>query len=251
MTAFSYQLYSSRNFEPLGETLSMLAGLGYAQVEGYGALLADPAAIDALEAGLRATGLAMPTSHVGLDMIEADPAAVGAIAGRLGMKTAIVPFIMPDARPTDAAGWAAYGAGLEKAAAALKGHGLGLGYHNHDFEYAALADGSLPIDHILGNAPSVAYEFDVAWAVRAGVDPMDSIRSYGPRILSAHLKDIAPAGENTDEDGWADVGHGTMDWPTLFGALKDAGTTYFVMEHDNPSSHLRFASRALAAAQSF
>lgn len=37
MTAFSYQLYSSRNFPPLAATLTMLADLGYAEVEGYGA----------------------------------------------------------------------------------------------------------------------------------------------------------------------------------------------------------------------
>ena len=41
MTAFSYQLYSSRNFPPLSRTLSMLADLGYEQVEGYGGLFDD------------------------------------------------------------------------------------------------------------------------------------------------------------------------------------------------------------------
>ncbi len=38
MTDFSYQLYSSRNFGPLPETLKMLGNLGYTQVEGYGGL---------------------------------------------------------------------------------------------------------------------------------------------------------------------------------------------------------------------
>jgi hypothetical protein len=38
MTDYSYQLYSSRNFGPLPETLRMLAELGYKQVEGYDAL---------------------------------------------------------------------------------------------------------------------------------------------------------------------------------------------------------------------
>ncbi|WP_415402213.1 sugar phosphate isomerase/epimerase family protein [Tateyamaria sp. SN3-11] len=251
MTAFSYQLYSSRMFPPLGDTLKMLADLGYAQVEGYGALLNDPDAIDALDSGLASTGLTMPTCHVALDMCRNDPDRVITIAKRLGMKTAIVPFIMPDDRPTDAAGWAAYGAGLAEVAKPLAEAGLGLGYHNHDFEYRALPDGTIPMDVILDNAAGVDFEFDVAWAVRADVDPMTTIARYGSRILCAHLKDIAPAGVNTDEDGWADVGHGTMDWPALFAALKAAGTTYFIMEHDNPSDHHRFASRALAAAKSF
>ena len=251
MTAFSYQLYSSRMFPPLGDTLKMLADLGYAQVEGYGALLDDADAIDALERGLQDTGLAMPTSHVSLDMCRDDPARVSELAGRLGLKTAIIPYIQPDDRPTDATGWSAYGAELARVAKPLADAGIALGYHNHDFEYRPLADGHMPIDLILHASPDTVLEYDVAWAVRAGADPMATIAKHGPRILSAHLKDIAPAGENADEDGWADVGHGTMDWPALFTALKDAGTTYFVMEHDKPSDHHRFASRALAAAKSF
>ena len=35
-----------------------------------------------------------------------------------------------------------------------------------------------------------------------------------------HVKDIAPAGEAADEDGWADLGAGTVDWAGLIGALK-------------------------------
>ena len=41
MTDFSYQLYCSRNFPPLADTLKMLAAAGYTGVEGYGALYAD------------------------------------------------------------------------------------------------------------------------------------------------------------------------------------------------------------------
>ena len=63
MTDFSYQLYSSRKYPPLTDTLKMLAGLGYAQVEGFGALYADPNAVAEIAGGLKDTGLAMPTSH--------------------------------------------------------------------------------------------------------------------------------------------------------------------------------------------
>ena len=84
MTDFSYQLYSSRNFPPLADTLAMLAGLGYAQVEGYGGVYEDPEATAAL---LRETGLTMPSGHVGLDMLEGDPAGTVAMARTLGMGT--------------------------------------------------------------------------------------------------------------------------------------------------------------------
>jgi sugar phosphate isomerase/epimerase len=78
---------------------------------------------------------------------------------------------------------------------------------------------------------------------------MATLATYGSRLLAAHLKDIAPKGENADEDGWADLGHGTIAWATILPALRKAGCTYFVMEQDKPNDHHRFASRALAAAR--
>ncbi|WP_147111070.1 sugar phosphate isomerase/epimerase [Tateyamaria sp. syn59] len=251
MTALSYQLYSSRQFPPLEDTLQMLAEIGYAHVEGYGALVADTDAMNALERGLQATGLTMPSCHVGLAMCESHPDAVLAIAARFGIDTVVIPFIMPDDRPTDAAGWRAFGGRLAVVADKLAASGRRLAYHNHDFEFMPLADGSLPIDLILDAAPDVLFEYDVAWAVRAGADPMAPIDHYGARIAIAHLKDIAPEGEAADEDGWADVGHGTMAWPALFNALKAAGTKHFAAEHDNPSDHRRFAQRSFDATQTF
>ncbi|WP_299743767.1 sugar phosphate isomerase/epimerase [uncultured Tateyamaria sp.] len=251
MTALSYQLYSSRLFPPLEDTLKMLAEIGYAHVEGYSALLADSAGVDALESGLQAHGLTMPSCHVGLDMCEKDPGAVAQLASRFGIETIVIPYIQPDDRPATADGWRAYGQRLAAVAQELSKSGLKLAYHNHDFEFVPLADGALPMDLILESAPTVLFEYDVAWAVRAGADPMIPVAKYGSRIAIAHLKDIAPEGDAQDEDGWADVGHGIMDWSSLFQSLRAAGTRHFVMEHDNPSDHRRFAQRAFDATQTF
>jgi len=247
MTDFGYQLYSSRNFPPLSDTLAMLAGAGYAYVEGYGALYADTSSLGVLERGLKDNGLAMPTGHFGLDMCRDEPDRVLLIARTLGLKGIIVPYIMPDDRPRDARGWAAYGAALAATGKPFRDAGLFFGYHNHDFEYVAVDGGHLPIDLILGADDSLALEFDVAWSVRGGVDPMVTIRKHGGRLRAAHVKDIAPAGQNADQDGWCDVGDGTVPWPDLLPALRAAGTSYFVMEHDNPKDHVRFATRSLAA----
>ena len=251
MTALSYQLYSSRLFPPLEDTLRMLADIGYTHVEGYGALVTDDEAMDALARGLKDTGLTMPSCHMGLNLCESDPDGVVKIADRFGVETVVIPYIMPEDRPTDAAGWQGFAARLAAVAKALAAAGLKLAYHNHDFEFLPLPDGTLPMDLILEHGQGVLFEYDVAWAVRAGADPMAPITTYGSRIAIAHLKDIAATGEADDEDGWADVGHGTMDWPTLFQALKAAGTRHFVMEHDNPSDHRRFAQRAFDATSTF
>ena len=50
---FSYQLYSSRNFPPLSDTLKMLAEVGYAGAEGFGGLYADAAGLAMVFTGMR------------------------------------------------------------------------------------------------------------------------------------------------------------------------------------------------------
>lgn len=242
MTDFSYQLYSSRDFGPMPETFGMLAALGYAHVEGYGPVYED---LDATKKALDETGLTMPSGHFAMDMVENNPDRVIEIAKALGIRKIIVPYLMPADRPTDAAGWTAFGKRLAAAGKLLQDAGFQFGWHNHDFEFIALPTGELPIDLILANE-SVGFEFDVAWAAVAGKDPADVIAQYGDRIIAAHVKDRAPAGQNANEDGWADAGHGTLDWPGHFSALKAAGCDLFIMEHDKPADDNRFASRALA-----
>lgn len=246
----SYQLYSSRNFPPLGDTLAMLAKAGFAAVEGYGGLYADAGKLADLSAALQAAGLAMPTGHFSLEMIETQPDFVIAAAQTLGMKTVYCPYLLPADRPTDGAGWKAFGARLQAAGAPLRKAGLGFGWHNHDFEFVATPDGVIPQEAIFDGGPDLEWEMDVAWVVRGGADPEDWIARHAGRITSAHVKDIAPAG-TVAEDGWADVGHGTVDWPRLMVALRAAGCEVFVLEHDNPSDHVRFATRSLAAVKGF
>ncbi len=65
------------------------------------------------------------------------------------------------------------------------------------------------------------------------------------------MKDIAPAGENTDEDGWADVGHGTVDWKGLVAALKSTRVKHFVVEHDNPKDIDRLITRSIASFKTY
>ncbi len=245
MTDFSYQLYSSRNFPPLENTFAMLSGLGYRAVEGYGALFDDLSGVDTLRAALDANDLSMDTGHFGLDMVESAPGKVVETAKALGLTDVYVPYLQPDDRPTDAAGWAALGKRLAEAGKPVQDAGLTFGWHNHDFEFADLGGSDLPMDLLLQASDDIMFEFDLAWAAVAGHDPLEWIKRYGARITSAHIKDIAPKGECADEDGWADVGEGVMDWTDLLQALKAAGTTHLIMEHDNPSDHRRFAERSI------
>ena len=84
---------------------------------------------------------------------------------------------------------------------------------------------------------------------RAGKDPVEWIERYAGRIVAAHLKDLAHPGEAADEGGWADLGHGVIDWSRIVPALRAAGVERWVLEHDNPNDHARFARRSIETAR--
>lgn len=251
MTDFTYQLYSSRNFPPLPETLRMLKDLGYVSVEGYSALYADAPGVAELKDHLHETGLTMPTGHFGLEMLENEPGRVMEIARDLGIETIYCPHVGPDQRPDSGKGYLAFGQRLAEAGKPFRDVGLGFGWHNHDFEFRCLDDGTVPMTAMLEGAPDLEWEADIAWIIKGGGDPFDWIGSRRERITAVHIKDIAPEGQNTDEDGWADVGHGTVDWARLMAALEQTACTRFIMEHDNPSDARRFAERSIASAQTY
>lgn len=244
MMDFSYQLYSARNEKSLDETLKTLKQLGYAQVEGWGGQFADPAA---LAASLKTAGLTMPTAHIGYSALENTDAAIK-IAQTVGIKTIYCPA-PPTADYREGKGsWSQLGEGLAKIGKALNAAGVGFGYHNHHWEFAKGADGKTPIETLLGSSPSLEWEMDLAWVVKAGEDPVKWMDKFGSRITAVHVKDIAPAGEALDEDGWADVGQGTLDWKSLIKTIQEkTKAKYFVAEHDKPSDAIRFARRSMDA----
>ena len=247
MQEYSYQLYSSRNFGPLRDTLRMVAETGYAAVECFGDLLSSSELAD----GLAETGLRLPTAHLALDAIESDPDRIIGLATGLGVENVYAPFLMPGERPAASAGWTEFGQRLAAAGRPLMDAGLGFGWHNHDFEFRACEDGRMPIDCILGADERLLLELDIAWVQVAGEDPLPWIDRFAQRLGAVHMKDIAPKGTCSDEDGWADVGHGVMDWRSISSAVDRTSVRHRVIEHDNPSDDRRFAERSLASARSF
>lgn len=237
----SFQLYSARNFPPVDTQLATLAALGYRRVEPYGAMLADA---DGLARSLATHGMTAPSCHVSLDALTDDLDGTVQAARTTGTRLLIVPAIPPSERNKDADGWRAFGRGLGDLQATLARHDIRLAWHNHDFEFARTADGEVPLALMLDAAPGLLWEADIGWVARAGEDIPTWLGRYADRVVAIHLKDLAPAGENADEDGWADIGHGTMDWPRLVPLLTATQAELFVAEHDNPSDYERFARRS-------
>lgn len=239
----SFQLYSARDYTSWKDTFELLGKLGYTQVEGFGGNYEDPAETLAM---LEANGLTMPSGHFfPIDNFEDDFDKTIAAARTLGMKQLYCPAPEDDLRDGgDAEGWIALAKRLETAAKRVQDAGLRFGWHNHHWEFLPLPGGEIAMDLLLEHAPSMEWEMDVAWVVRGDNDPLKWIEAHKDRITAAHVKDIAPAGECEDEDGWADLGHGKLDWPTYMDALRGAGVEIFVMEHDKPADVERFARRS-------
>ncbi len=239
------QLYSMRNCADQIALLAQLPGLGITEVEGYGGVYGDPAGY---RAAMDSNGITMPSGHMALDDIEADFEGTLAIVNALGIKRVFAPYLVEEKRPDSAEGWAALGQRLNTAAQKYADHGVSFGWHNHDFEFRALADGSTPMDILLDTAPDMAWEADLAWIVRGGRDPADYVKRYGDRLSAIHVKDIAAEGTNVDEDGWSDLAAGTMDWAALLQACRDASDDLiFALEHDKPSDPMGYAQRSAAA----
>ena len=253
MTKLSFQLYSARNFQPYSAIFEKLGKAGYQEVEGFGGIYADldDAGLKSLRAELDKNGLVMATGHFSPDFLDGNVEKSLQIAKILGMDSIYAPHLMPDQRPTDAAGWLAFGKRLQEMSKPYKDAGYEFGWHNHDFEFVKLSDGSLPIERIFEGAPDISWEADIAWVIRGGADPFAWIEKLGSRITSVHVKDIAPAGEAKDEDGWADVGHGKVEWAKLIAALRGTKAKHFVVEHDNPNDIDRNISRSIASFKTY
>jgi len=221
----SFQLYSARNFLPWNT-----------HVEGFGGVYENvPAFRDLLDSH----GLTMPSGHF-FPVSELEE----------GLEASLTPEdLWRDG--TDSANWISLAKRLNEAGKRVNDAGFKFAWHNHHWEFMPLATGELPMNLLLEHAPEMEWEMDVAWVVQGGADPMNWIEEHASRISTAHIKDIAPEGEKSDEDGWADVGDGVMDWKSLIAALRNAGTDLFIVEHDNPSDWDRFASRSINACNQF
>ena len=71
--------------------------------------------------------------------------------------------------------------------------GMKYGYHNHSNDFLEV-EGTMINDILIENTDPdlVAFEIDIAWAARAGVNPAEYIRSQSGRFELVHVKETMP-----------------------------------------------------------
>lgn len=247
MTDITLQLYSARNTE-LQLALRTISEAGYQSVEAYGANFENQ---EAFATGLKSNGLKLVSSHVGIDQLEKNLGDSIELLSSFGASHIVCPYLVPEERPVNKDGWLRFADSLSVINERLISNGFTFAWHNHDFEFNALPDKTLPMNIILDHAPGIHWEIDIGWVVRAGLNPQEWLQSYAKRISAVHFKDVAKNGEAGDgiqsEDGWADVGHGIIDWANLLSDIKQSAAKHFIVEHDNPSDFARFAQNSISA----
>ena len=134
--------------------------------------------------------------------------------------------------------------GSHEHAAALKGAGLGFAWHNHAFEYVTLPTARARSSTCFP-APTSNGRPTSAGSTRGGADIATELAKFKGKVAAFHIKDMAPAGVTVD-DGWTDIGAGTLDWKALWPAIESAGTDLLVFEHDAPSDWESFARNSYA-----
>ncbi|MGI9487915.1 MAG: sugar phosphate isomerase/epimerase family protein [Geminicoccaceae bacterium] len=239
----SIQLYTLRELGDLDRVLEAASHAGFRYVELIGAHLEDPAKT---LRRLETHGLQASSTHVGLNQLREKPEAMMEACEMLGIDELYMPAVPPKDRDMDAAGWRALGAALGEIAEDFQIRGLHLGYHNHHWELEAKEGEKTALELIFeaaGSAP-LTWQADVAWLVRGNANPESWLSHLRDRLRSAHVKDIAPDGENQDEDGWTDVGAGTLDWPRLWQVYRTGGAGWMVVEHDKPADPAGSARRS-------
>ena len=238
LKGWGVQLYTlrSRLDDGLEETLDAVAEMGYREVELFQLHGRTPSQMRAI---LDVVGLSATSSHYGLGAVEDDLERTleGALA--LGQRLMVVPSIPSSLR--DPEGLAGVAETLNRAGERVRGAGLRLGYHNHDWELRPLPDGRRPIDVLLDatDPELVDWQMDIFWTVHGGGDPLAMLRERSGRVTSVHVKDRTADGEMVS------VGDGVIDFGEVLAVAEGQGLAHAYVEHDRSDRPLESVRRSL------
>ncbi|RRB02533.1 sugar phosphate isomerase/epimerase family protein [Larkinella rosea] len=118
---------------------------------------------------------------------------------------------------------------FQKTGEACKKAGIAFAYHNHATEFDPVDGGKTPYELILSQTDKelVKMELDLAWATKAGKDPVALFKEMPGRFPLWHIKDI-----KDDLKTITEVGNGVVDFKRIFKAAKTAGLKYYFVEQD-------------------
>lgn len=221
--------------------------LGYDGVELAGTYGLEPGYI---RDTLATVGLIPISAHVPLVDMMADIGKVIDDYKTIGVNYLVVPYL-PEEYRHNTPGYPVVMEEIKRIGVAVKAAGMKLLYHNHNFEFVTLEDGTYGFDDIYTQIPEdlLRAEPDTCWIKVAGQDPAGYIRKYGARCEIIHLKDFEKEGdpknlykligidteEKKEDTGFFEfrpVGFGQMLWEPILDASLTVGAKWVVVEQD-------------------
>lgn len=241
------QMYTMRDAGPLEDQLKAVNAAGLTAVETFGTM-GDLSAPD-LKKALDEHGLKVTSHHSSLADLRGNIQAVIDYAKGIGDDTIVLPYLAPELRPVDEAGWQALGIELAGYADIIEAQGLTFAYHNHNFEMVEF-DGRTALEILLDAAgPKVKLELDIAWAQRGGQDPAALLAKFKGRLFAIHAKDNAGIGDTkAGSMGFISVGSGIVPWTKVLPAADAAGAKWYIIEQDDPKDPAEAAASIKASA---
>lgn len=246
------QVYGLRDLlentpEQFPVVMKQVKELGYDGVELAGLYGLDPTFI---RDTLAEIGLTPLSAHVPLADMMVDIEKVIADYQLIGVDYLVVPYLPEEYRHLTP-GYPVVIEEMKKIGVAVKAAGMKLLYHNHNFEFVRLENGTFGFDDIYRQVPAdlLMVEPDTCWIKVAGQDPVEYIHKYGSRCEVIHLKDFVKEGnpqnlykligietEKKEEDTgffeFRPVGFGQMLWEPILNASLEAGAKWVVVEQD-------------------
>ncbi len=240
--ALGAQLYTVRNVLPneAEQTLRRIADIGYTEVE---LNIADLARLAPM---LKSDGLKPVSCHLDAETItgrsdgKTQPMTLAASieeAKKHGLSYVVMPYIRPADRG-DLDFFRGLTDKMNRAGEQCRAAGLQFCYHNHAFEFKGELHRRI-VDIFLDklDRKNVGLEMDAFWVSVAGTDPVEFLKRVKGRVPLLHLKDKkrdfpVQYEEKVAKDTFQEVGHGSLDFPAILRAAKDAGVQHYFVEQD-------------------
>ncbi len=211
----SVQLYTLRDAvsENLQTAIDRVAAIGFTQVEPYG--FVDR--VDEFADALSRNNLTAPTAHA--MMVDQDWKPMLAAAQKLGVKTLIDPFTVPE-RWTNKEDVLVIAKAINEIAVAAPDFGLQIAYHNHNWEFSNNIDGAPALyTFIDALSDDVVLEIDTFWVEAGGHSAPDVLRKLGERVVAIHVKD---GNKNGDVNLQVPAGQGEIPVREVLAAAPNA-----------------------------
>ena len=207
-------------------TLARLADIGYTGVELW--FESWPAA-DELTRAMDGLGLQIVGAHVPFLDLRDDFATVAEYHRAIGNNHLVIPGIPTDLRGSPEL-WVERIDDIRAIAQRAKEAGFRFSYHNHAEEYRDKIGGVEICEYMLSRTDPklLSIELDTHFVATVGKDPADYIRRYGDRMALLHIKEKHADPRYAD----AEVGHGTIDWGSVFDAACAVDVEWYLVEQN-------------------